>query len=290
MQARRKQADPEPGEFRPLKRVMLTDEVSRNLFAEYEEHRRGPRGREEIGWLLMGRRVEEEATVLATLPAGAGRDAGAGHVRFNSEAQALASRIVRQEDKRLSLLGVVHTHPGSMRHPSSGDLRGDREWVKALRGGQGVFAIGTADAPPGEAGPAAWQPDGHVQCLGPLRFSWYTLLRGEGKYRPCPVALTIGPDLAGPLRPAWPAIEAHAGRLDRLARQQAGVRFAAEGGTLTVTVPLAGGDALQARLGGESVQYLLFRQGQVLAPDLSEPRIDRGVYLLLAELAGREIS
>ena len=40
-----------------------------------------------------------------------------------------------------------------------------------------------------------------------------------------PVELTIGPDLAKPLRPVWGEVEAHADRLDRLARQQAKVRF-----------------------------------------------------------------
>src|SRR5205809_14880 len=87
-------------------------------------------------WTAIG----EAATVLATLPAGAGREAGQAHVRFNHTAQALASRVVRQADRRLTLVGVAHTHPSSLRHPSDGDYRGDVGWVSQLRGGEGVFA------------------------------------------------------------------------------------------------------------------------------------------------------
>src|SRR5262249_3832991 len=154
---------------------------------------------EEIGWQLLGFRRPDEAVVTATLPAGADRDAGQEHVRFNAEAQAVATRIVRQTDRRLIPLGVVHTHPGSLRHPSPGDLRGDREWVPQLRGQEGVFGIGTADGD-GDVG-IATRPAPNVHCYGRLRFTWYTLAAGDGKYRPVPVELTLGPDLAKPLRP-----------------------------------------------------------------------------------------
>ena len=97
--------------------------------------------------------------MLATLPAGAERDAGEAHVRFNSAAQALASRIVRQEDRRLTLLGVVHTHPGSLRHPSARRLpRATASGWPKLRGGEGVFGIGTADAEPRPDAGVGWQP------------------------------------------------------------------------------------------------------------------------------------
>ena len=116
------------------------------MFEEFGEHRRSQRGDEEIGWVLLGVREETDALVLATLPAGAYRNASVAHVRFNSDGQALASRIVRQWDKRLAMIGVVHTHPGSLRHPSEGDYQGDSQWVSQLRGGDGIFGIGTADA------------------------------------------------------------------------------------------------------------------------------------------------
>ena len=79
----------------------------------------------------------------------------------------------------LTILGVVHTHPGSLRHPSEGDLKGDRIWVQHLRGKEGVFAIGTADAPP-DGGMFASRPKPNVHCLGKLRFSWYAL-QGRAK-------------------------------------------------------------------------------------------------------------
>ena len=108
----------------------MTDQVCRTLFEEFGEHRRSQRGEEEIGWVLLGVREEADALVMATLPAGAHRSAGVAHVRFNSDGQALASRIVRQWDRRLSMVGVVHTHPGSLRHPSEGDYQGAREWLE----------------------------------------------------------------------------------------------------------------------------------------------------------------
>ena len=278
----------EPPPYRPIARVLLTDEAGRRLFEEYAAHRQSERGREETGWMLLGHREGDTATVLATLPAGAERDAGEEHVKFNSEAQAVASRIVRQADRRLTLLGVVHTHPGTLRHPSRGDLRGDRDWVKGLRGKQGVFAIGTVEE---DAGDVAEHPKPHVQAWQGLRFDWYTLAEGEDNYRPAAVELTIGPDLASSLRPVWPAIEAHAGRLDRIVRQQAGVRFEIAEGCLIAIVPLAEpGRAIRLLLEEKRVRFLYESDGDVFQADLpagTEP--DRGVYLLLAELT-KEIS
>lgn len=290
-----------PVQYDRLARVILTDDVCRTLFEEYAAHRASDRGAEEIGWFLLGRRDADAATVLATLPAGTRRDAGEAHVRFNGPAQMLGYRIAWQEDRKLTHLGVVHTHPGSLRHPSKGDFRGDRDWVSLTRGGDGVFGIGTADAP-GEKGRAG-EPDGsppgvarsprpHVQCLGPLRFSWYALAAGDRRYRELPVGLTIGPDLARGLRPVWAAVEEHAERLDRLARQMAKVRFGVTDGrhgpALTVTVGLADpGHAVRVQLEGKEVRYFVEADGRVSQVELPETPPDQGVYLLLAELAGK---
>jgi proteasome lid subunit RPN8/RPN11 len=278
--------------YRPLRRLRMTDGVGRTLFEEYAAHRAEARGEEETGWVLLGLREEEEAVVLATLPAGADRDASVAHIQFNSDAQALGSRIVRQTDRRLTILGIVHTHPGSLRHPSDADFRGDSEWVKHLRGNEGIFGIGTVDAVSPSDSLCAHQPKPHVQCLGPLRMTWYSLRFGATHYRPLPVELTIGPDLARPLHPLWSTIEIHAERLDRLARQQAGLTFAVdtEDGkpALAATIPLAEpGDAVRVLLRGREVRYFLARDGQVFAAQQDEPRVDRGVYLLLADLAAR---
>ncbi len=278
--------EPAPGppvSVRRLRRVVLTDAVGRTLFGEYAAHRATDRGQEETGWVLLGRREEERAVVLATLPAGADRDAGEAHVRFNADAQALASRIVRQQDRRLTMLGVVHTHPGRLRHPSRGDYDGDRRWVPALRGGDGVFGIGTAA---GEELP----PAPNVQMWEGLRFDWYSLAAGDASYSPLLVELTLGPDLAADLRAAWPVIEAHAARLDRLARQLPTVRFAAaDNGELAVTLPLAAaGQSVRVLAGLKTVRLYYEAAGEVFQPDLpAGVAPDQALYLLLAELAAR---
>jgi proteasome lid subunit RPN8/RPN11 len=278
--------------YAPLQRVLLTDGVGRTLFEEYADHQAGSRGEEETGWVLLGIREQQEGIVLGTLPAGTERDAGVGHVQFNSAGQILGSRVVRQTDRRLSILGVVHTHPGSLRHPSDGDLRGDSAWVGQLRGRESIFGIGTADSKPSPGVPVAYQPKPNMQCLDKLRFSWYALGEGEKTYRPLPVALTLGPDLARPLHLVWPVIETHAERLDRLCRQQAGITFEVLAEqpepALAVSVPLAEpGQALRVVLRGKQVQYYWLRKGEPLLVDLAEARVDRAVYLLLAELAAQ---
>jgi proteasome lid subunit RPN8/RPN11 len=276
--------------LQPLRRVLLTDGVSRTLFEEYARHRAGSRGEEETGWLLLGHREVSEAVVLATLPAGTRRQAGVAHIQFNSLGQAVGSRIVRQHDRRLTTLGVVHTHPGTLRHPSDGDYRGDSAWVNQLRGKEGIFGIGTADGD-GDA-VLGRHPRPHMQMFGELCLSWYGLGQGDRQYRPLPVELILGPDLARPLHKVWPTIEAHAEQLDRLARQQAGIRFELVNGrsapALAVTVPLAEpGDAIQVLIEGKEVRYVLARGGDYLMADAHEQRIDHGVYLLLAELAAQ---
>src|ERR1019366_8105850 len=121
-------------------------------------------------------------------------------------------RIVRQQDKRLQIVGVVHTHPGNLRWPSDGDFHGDRQWVARLRGGEGVFAIGTADAQ--FSAPAGV----HIQSLADMCFCWYALAAGDAHYRPLPVQGAVGVDLALPLRSVWDAIETHAESLNKLCR------------------------------------------------------------------------
>ena len=281
-----------PRTYQPLQRVVLTDGVSRTLFEEFTAHRESSRGEEETGWVLLGVRETESALVLATLPAGTERNAGVGHVQFDSRGQVLGCRIVRQADRRLTMLGVVHTHPGSLRHPSDGDYRGDRTWVGQLRGGEGVFAIGTADGAAGNGTLVARQPRPSVQTLGKLCLSWYALGKGDRGYRPLSVDLTLGPDLARPLHGVWPALEANAQQIDRLLSQQAGVTFEVHAGkcspALALNLPLVEPEcSLRVLLEGKQVEYYLCRGGELLAADPQESRIDRGVYLLLAELAAQ---
>jgi len=278
--------------YGPLQKVVLTDGCGRTLFEEYRNHHERDTGDEETGWVLMGLREPSQAVVLATLPAGALADAGIAHIRFNSEAQVLASRIVRQDDRRLTILGVVHTHPGSLRHPSEGDYGGDRKWVPQLRGREGVFAIGTADGAETDAEPFAQQPRPNVQCWEGFRFSWYALGERDASYRPLPLELTFGPDLARPLHEIWPALETHAPALDRLYRQLAGGRFEVLvddwGPALVLQFPLPErGDLLRLLVRNKEVRYHVRRSGEVLEVDPGEGPIDRAVFLLLAELAAR---
>ena len=63
-------ARPDVREYQPLERVVLTDGVGRTLFEEYAAHRAAACGEEETGWFLLGLREQNQAVVLATLPAG----------------------------------------------------------------------------------------------------------------------------------------------------------------------------------------------------------------------------
>lgn len=280
---------PPPQRLGRLQRVVLTEEVGRTLFEDYALHRKGERGEEEIGWVLLGLREEDEVRVLATLPAGTTRSAGVAHVQFDADTQGLASRIVRQQVKRLHIVGVVHTHPGSLRHPSEGDYQGDSLWVHHLRGGEGVFGIGTADGAPSE-GPAASQPLAHMQSLGELCFCWYALGKGERRYRKLAVQTEPGPDLARPLHAVWRTLEIHAQALDRLYRQQANVTLEAlEVGprpVLVMNLKLAEpGQSLRVVFDEHDVQYYVGKGEELTAINPGESQVDRALYLILAELA-----
>jgi proteasome lid subunit RPN8/RPN11 len=275
-----------PRSYHKLERVVLAEGVVNALFEDFAEHRAKPRGDEEIGCVLLGLREEKEIVVLATLPAGADRQAGVAHVLFNRTAQAVGAKIVRQDHRRLAMVGVVHTHPGSLRHPSEGDFQGDSLWVGRLRGGEGVFGIGTADGQPANGKPIACPS--HMQALHELCFSWYALGAGDKRYRRLPVHTVPGPDLARPLHAVWETIELHADALDGLCQQLARVVFEVLGEerSLMIRFPLADTrDGLRILLRRDEAQFFLDRDGELISIDPEEPELDRAVYLVLAELA-----
>jgi proteasome lid subunit RPN8/RPN11 len=275
-----------PRSYHRLERVVLTEAVAQTLFTDFAEHRAGPRGDEEVGWVLLGLREEKEVVVLATLPAGADREAGVAHVHFNSTAQAVACRIVRQGNRKLGIVGVVHTHPGTLRHPSDGDFQGDSLWVGRLRGSEGVFGIGTADGKPANGKPVSYPA--HMQGQGELCFSWYGLAEGDRRYRRLPIAVTEGPDLARPLHPVWDTIERHADALDRLCQQLAHLSFEVAGPerTLVVRFPVADtSDSVRILLHEEQAHFFLDRGNELISIDPGEPLLERAVFLVLAELA-----
>jgi len=175
-----------------------------------------------------------------------------------------------------------------MRHPSEGDLRGDLPWVARLRGGEGAFAIGTADVPVSLADGATYQPRPNVICRSAFRFSWYALGGRSGGYRPLSVEIAPGPDLACALHGVWAMLEDHGEGLERLAREYGDLRFEVissdEGPRLLLTAPL-GERALHVLIGAR-VRYLLQHGDDLVELTSPDPRLDRAVPQLLAELAG----
>jgi len=91
------------------------------------------------------------------------------------------------------------------------------------------------------------------------------------------------------LHPFWATLEEHAEALERLDRQQRGVRFQVShdewGPSLLVLLPLASpGDCLRLVIRPKGVRYYLDRQEVILEVEPGEHPIDRAVYLVLAEL------
>jgi hypothetical protein len=81
----------------------------------------------------------------------------------------------------------------------------------------------------------------------------------------------------------------HAERLDALCRQMARVRFEVDandkGLALHVLVPLGDDRHLRVALQEHDVTYCLVHKDEWLISDHREPLVDRGVYLMLANLA-----
>jgi proteasome lid subunit RPN8/RPN11 len=279
-----------PKKYWPLDRVVLAHGVLQTLFDDFARHRETARGEEEFGWALLGIREEREAIALAALPAGAQRHASLTHIQFHSNAQAVATRLLRQRDKRLGMLGVVHTHPGSLRHPSGGDYRGDIRFVTRLRGREGVFGIGTADARGNGAVIERTEPHQHVR--GPLCFNWYALADGDDNYRKIPISAASNDDLARPLAPLWPTLETHADALERLCQQLTGVNLdIAPETSLAITIPLADDERrLRVLLRDGQARYYLESAGDLAAVNPDASAVDHGIYAILAELARRRHS
>jgi hypothetical protein len=154
-----------------------------------------------------------------------------------------------------------------------------------------VFGIGTADGAMRPDQLFLEQPRPNVQVHHQLSFSWYVLGSRDKNYRPLPVSMTLGPDLARPLHTVWSTIETHAAQLERLFRQQTGLTCAVseEEQGLVLTLPLAEpGCAIRVVLTEKKVSYYFLRQDQVVAFPCGDDRVDRGVYLLLAEWVAQE--
>src|SRR5262249_44836304 len=131
----------------------------------------------------------------------------------------------------------------------------------------------------------------HIQRQGKRRFTWYVLGAGEKGYRTIPVEYTLGPDLGLAIHVVWAIIERHAEALERICRQQARVTLAADspvGANLRVKIPLAEpGDAVELVLVEDKAAFFVVLDGTTNAVDPREAKIDRALYLILAELAAQ---
>lgn len=272
--------------FAKARSFAVAEGVIRTLFDEFAAHRQTDRGNEEIGWLLLGKRTDTGIMILGTLPAGTHRDASVVHVRFDSEAQSLASRILRQTDQNIQIVGIVHTHPGSLRQPSEGDYHGDKQWVAGLRDGEGIFAIGTADAGTLRSSAA------NTKIKDALCFSWYTLSTSDADYRPVAIETQSGPDVGMPVRPVWKSIETWAESVNRMCRLFAAIgvdiikKDSECGLRVAISLPFRG-QRLHLLLSPMGARYYWEDGTDWVAIDPNESCIEGAVYSILAELAKR---
>lgn len=271
---------------RTQSRYFVAQGVLATLFDEYADHRQSLRGNEEIGWLLLGRRSDDEIHVVGTIPAGTHRDASAVHVSFDIEAQTLASRIVRQTDRRLQIVGIVHTHPGSMRHPSDGDLHGDKQWIRQLQYAEGLFAIGTAD---GRASAA----NASTTVVNGLCFSWYALGADDADYRRAEIDVLAGADVGSPLRDIWAAVEWSNKPINRICQLFAAVRLGiiTEDGVAWVRVAIVlpwPGQQLYILLSTTEVRYYWEDGQSLVAIDPQEADIEVALLMILTELTRKQ--
>jgi proteasome lid subunit RPN8/RPN11 len=270
--------------------MLISSGVGQTLVQGYRNHLNQERGDEETGWLLMGYREKKHAVVVAAVPSGEFREASSTHVKFNSQAQVVAGRLLRQLHDKLEVLGLFHTHPGRLRHPSSGDYQGDIQWVKKLPGKQGVFGIGTVDHESPIRGEFATKIAINTFSMTGMRFDWFSLASGDSNYVKVPIRWTLGEDLAKPLHVVWDAMEIHAGEIEKVLAQQAkatcGITQGAAGHQLTLSIPLAGSAGkIIVFIFKDKVQYFFEKNEQLFAVDIQEDKVDRGVYLVLAELS-----
>lgn len=274
----------------PITHVLISSGVGNTLVQGYRNHLDQDRGDEETGWLLMGYREKKRAIIMAAVPSGEFREASSTHVKFNSQAQVVAGRLLRQVHQKLEVLGLFHTHPGRLRHPSSGDYQGDIQWVKNLPGKQGVFGIGTVDHEAIGQQEFAKKLALNSFHMNNMRFDWFSLANGDANYVKVPIRWTLGEDLAKPLHVVWDAMEMHAAEIEKVLIQQSKASCSITktdcGHRLTLSVPLAGiAGKILVFIFKDKVQYFFEKNEQLFAVDIQEDKVDRGIYLVLAELS-----
>jgi hypothetical protein len=123
-----------------------------------------------------------------------------------------------------------------------------------------------------------------------LNLHWYVLGASDTRYRPLEVQVTSGVDLALPLHKIWTTIETFAGPLERLCVQQASVSLQVMNGEcepgLLVRLKLADEDSgLHVVLRKPDAACYLQRGQALHSVAMASEPLDRGIYLLLADLA-----
>ena len=88
----------------------------------------------------------------------------------------------------------------------------------------------------------------------------------------------------------WDAMEVHASEIEKVLAQQSkascAITKSASGHQLTLSIPLAGSAGkILVFIFKDKVQYFFEKNEQLFAVDIQEDKVDRGVYLVLAELA-----
>lgn len=289
----------------PTGTVRIHKGVLDTMFEDFQKHKETDRGEEETGWMLLGRREAGVVIIEAALPPGEFRDAGTAHVNVNSTAISVAMRVLKKSHPRLDVIGMAHTHPGSLDRPSEGDYRGDIVWVRKLPGRQGVFAIGVweFDEPVNFLDDDANQGSGDVRepvppiapvsCFrdGRSRFNWFSLSEGDGWYKACPMEPVAGDDFGQSVRQHWEVLEHFAGSIDRLLQMQPGMRMGllpvSDGvaPAMVLCQPLArDGEELQVVLQGRDARF--FRMSAEEIDELQAPRerLDTAFFEVMAEL------
>lgn len=147
--------------------VTVTTSLLSSLKESYAQHLDSPRRGEEYGWLLMGSRITS-GLLAVTDAIGAGGNYRAGLAYIDMDKGYLTERVkeLRQKNASLSIVGFAHSHPDGPPNPSMVDLESDSKWIEYMPG-PGVFLIVTSN----------------LDCGAVSEFDWFTLTKGEAKYR-----------------------------------------------------------------------------------------------------------
>jgi hypothetical protein len=214
--------------------VRVTAGVVDRLLADVADHLRGPHAHDETGWVPIGRVAAGVVSVEGLLSAG--RRPFASPAAFEPDhAHVLAALVLLQAREPADVVGLIHTHPGSMDWNSAVDQVADEGHVLALPGGIGVYPIVVRER----------RASGPVVRAG-VRVAWWGLRASRpAVYAPCRVEVVPGEDAGAWLGPHDDAL-AEAGEvvLELLERGVAVTLLPAPAGAVDLMASSAGGEVL----------------------------------------------